>query len=280
MAAWVFCTCLAAQPSTGIVATPRGEIFFADPGAGVWKLDTSGKLSLAVPIAPHSLALDVDGAFANTRLDPLERITPNGAEPSLIGGDESPVTIGGDGHVYYANAAPNGHLEIVRLRPGGEMFVVADIVENPKGKRLRTVNGIASGPGKNIYLSSNQTVRRVSPRGEVSLIAGPLSTSECPEVRGVNKAWRPYLTGLTVDSAGTIYVAATGCAAVLKIAPDGKVSTLHRTPAPWTPAGVAISRGGLYMLEYDTSAKNPKDWLPRVEKLTTVSVSVAAVVTR
>lgn len=271
---------LSAQPPTGIVATRQGEIYFADSGAGVWKRDPNGRLTLLESTAMQSLALDVEGSFTEASLDPIQRVTAKGAAPALLAGDETPVTVSDDGHLFYATSA-NGQVEIVRLRPNGERFVVASLPVNPKDRKLRAVNGIAAGPGNAIYLTGNHAIRRVTPRGEVTTIAGPLNPAGCEAIPAIKKDWRPYLTGIAVDTNGTAYVAATGCGTVLKVTPDGKVSTIHKTQPPWTPTGIAISRGDLYVLEYSYAAsKNPSDWTPRVVKLTAVSVSVVATVTR
>lgn len=270
-----------AQPPTGIVATRQGEVYFTDPGAGIWKVDPTGKLSLLDSKEYRSLALDTEGTFSHASQEAYALLTPPDAVPALLAGDKAPVTVAQDGHVYYANSTSSGHLEVVRLRPNGQVLVIADIAGNRKDKKQPLVNGIAAGPGNVIYLSEDHTVRQVTPRGEVSVIAGPLNNPECDSLPGLKKGQSPYLTGLAADSNGAVYAAATGCRSVFKIAPDGKISTIHKTPAPWTPAGVAIAGGNIYVLEYAyTSANKPRDWIPRVEKLTSVSVSVVATVKR
>ena len=206
--------------------------------------------------------------FANATHDQYQRVTPKGAAPALLAGGPFPIAVAEDNHLYYANSALNGHLQIMRLRPNGETFVVADIPDNPKEKKLRTVNAIAAGPGDAIYLAGNHTVRRVTQQGAVTAVAGPLNNPECAALPGIKKGWRPYLQGLAVDTGGTIYAAAAGCGAVFKIAPDGSVSTIHKIVAPWTPTGIALSKGEVYVLEYSYStSKKSKEWLPRVEKI-------------
>jgi hypothetical protein len=55
---------------------------------------------------------------------------------------------------------------------------------------------------------------------------------------------------------------------VLKVAPDGKVTTLLQLQSPWSPTGVALFGGDLYVLEYlHTASDNRREWLPRVRKI-------------
>ena len=268
------------KAATGIVVNRSGEVFFSDTAAGVWKFSPSGagQLILMESKAHNGLALDVEGQFINSTRDQFYRVTPKDVVPALLAGRKHPVAMADDGYLYYASSQLNGHLMIMRLKPNGETFVVADIPDNPKQKKLRGVNGMAAGPANSLYVAGNHTVRRISQQGTVTNVAGPLNMPECAAVAGVKKGWRPFLQGLTVTGDETVYVAATGCNAVFRVAKDGIVSTVHKTENPWTPTGVAIHRGDLYVLEYPySSSKKAKDWTPRVEVIRSDgSISVLA----
>jgi sugar lactone lactonase YvrE len=81
-------------------------------------------------------------------------------------------------------------------------------------------------------------------------------------------AEEPFLRGLAVDAKGTVYVAATGCRSVLKITPDGKVSTVLKADRPWSPSGVAVHHEDVYVLEHiSMNSDAHEDWPPRVRKL-------------
>jgi len=71
--------------------------------------------------------------------------------------------------------------------------------------------------------------------------------------------------GVTVDLVGNIYVADFG-EYVWKITPEGKVETILKAERPWTPTGVAVRGKDIFVLEY-THTDKPKDWAPRVRKL-------------
>src|SRR5262249_38836406 len=90
------------------------------------------------------------------------------------------------------------------------------------------------------------------------------------------------LRGLEVAPDGTVYVAASGCSAVLKIAPGGSISVVLRASDAWTPTGVAVSGNALSGLEYRSiESGRREDWLPRVRKVSRDGkVSLVAAVER
>jgi len=96
-----------------------------------------------------------------------------------------------------------------------------------------------------------------------------VTLSGCDSVPEVGADLGPYFRGLDVDAQGTVFVAATGCRAVLKITADKKVTTVLRTSSPWSPTGVAVFGSDLYVLEYfHTPGDNRREWLPRIRKVT------------
>jgi len=100
--------------------------------------------------------------------------------------------------------------------------------------------------------------------------------------RPVTYGLGPALRGLDVTPDGTVYVAASACGAVLKVAPAGSVSVVLRASDAWTPTGVAISGDDLYVLEYRyVESKRREDWLPRVRRVNRDGkVSIIAAVER
>lgn len=60
-----------------------------------------------------------------------------------------------------------------------------------------------------------------------------------------------------------MYVAATSCHRVLKITPDGQVTSILKSERPWSPTGVAVSGEDIYVLEY-TNANGPAEAGARV----------------
>src|SRR5207244_6770678 len=78
----------------------------------------------------------------------------------------------------------------------------------------------------------------------------------------------PLLRGLAVDARGTVYAAATGCRAVLRVTSNGQMSVVLKAEPPWSPTGIAVHGEQVYVMEYEHphSAKR-EEWVPRVRKL-------------
>jgi hypothetical protein len=78
----------------------------------------------------------------------------------------------------------------------------------------------------------------------------------------------PGFQGLDVNTNGTVFAAATGCRAVVKISSAGALGVVLRSEAPWSPTAVALHREDLYVLEWTNPDKGPTaGWRPRVRKL-------------
>ncbi len=88
-------------------------------------------------------------------------------------------------------------------------------------------NGIASSGDGNLVVVDvfNDTVRQISPAGVVSTLAGLAQQSGSNDGTG-SAARFFYPRGVTVDGAGTIYVADTNNHTIRKVTPAGVVSTL------------------------------------------------------
>jgi len=258
-----------AHPGSGIVINKKGEIFFTDTGRGVWKIDNLGKLSYIPSSRFHWLALDDIGNFSESAKnfgEWFEKVTPQSSKFALIMCSDFPLVVGKDGNIYYADTRP-GSKKIIRRTPDGKESVLAS------NKIFEFINGIASGADGSLYITeaSNanaNTIRKISMDGTMSIIATfvgksgnhlPLETVPS------------YCRGLAIDSMGIIYVAATGSRSVLKITPLGNVTTILKTTSSWTPTGVAVFRGEVYVLEWqDVTRENLEvrsAWLPRVRKI-------------
>src|SRR5207245_5952771 len=145
-----------AHPGSGIVVDSRGQVFFNDTGAGVWKIDIQGKLAYFHNSVYHWMAMDENGYFAASKsLGTFQRITPYGIKPTLITSPDVPIAVGQDGNLYYAPYAPGGPLKIIRRTPAGKTSVLATIATDTEGERLQWVNGIAAGPDGFIYFTEN-----------------------------------------------------------------------------------------------------------------------------
>ncbi len=258
-----------AHPGSGIVVDKYGQVYFTDTGKGVWKIDLNGKLSFLPASKFHWMTIDTIGYFAESPKSfgqYFERVTPQSTKPDLIMCSDFPLVVGKDGNIYYADTRPSS-AKIMRRTPNGKESVLAS------NKIFEFTSGIAVGVDGSLYITeannaNANTIRKITMSGTVSIIAtfigkpgNDLPLETVPS----------YCRGLAIDSNGTIYVAATGSRSVLKITPQGKVTTLLETGSPWTPTGVAVFNGEVYVLEWhDVTPENLEvriAYIPRIRKI-------------
>jgi len=123
--------------------------------------------------------------------------------------------------------------------------------------------GVALDAAGTLYIadSYNNTIRKLSPAGIVTTLAGAPGTAGATDGPGGGARFNSPM-GLTVDAAGNVYVADMGNDTIRMITPAGSVSTLAGTPGvPWssshpgmayfsTPTGVCLGPGGtLYVAD-------------------------------
>jgi hypothetical protein len=262
-----------AHPGSGIVVGEEGNLYFTHTGRGCGKIDPQGKLTYVhKSVGGHWLSLDPDGIFSRTQPKHFERITLSGVKATLIWADGgSPITVLRDGYLYYVSnddAMTPGGLQVTRQSPDGVISIFP-----PDGKRTTGklgITGLAAGPDTALYVASPTGVVKLKTDGAFTTVADPIQLNDC-DVDYPDHNPRmplPSLRGLAVDDQGTVFAAAVGCRAVVKITPDGKVETILKAERPWSPTGVAVHRGDIFVLEY-TNANGSRDegWRPRVRKL-------------
>jgi hypothetical protein len=258
-----------AHPGSGIVIDRLGQIYFLDTGAGVWKIDRAGKLTRISSENLHWLTIDNDDALARVTLPSGSRgdVRRVGTGPTLLVASDYPLVMGGDRAMYYPLTDAAAGLQIMRLSSTGPAHVFATLPRSSAGSRLNHINGMAAGVDGSIYYAEDDAIRRITPTGGVSTVIERVRPDHCTAIPG-NGQGSSFLRGLAVDSGGTVYVAASGCGSVLKIAPDGRVTTLVQTQSPWSPTAVALFGADLYVLEYlHTEVEVRSAWIPRIRRV-------------
>ena len=269
LAAVCLSTSVTAHPGSGIAVDRLGQVYFLDTGSGLWKIDTRGKLTKLSPagLKPHWLAIDANNRFANTPLPTgaLGEISRVGDSPTLLLSTDWPIAIGQDGNLYYQSGRP-GDLRLMRTTPAGAKSVFTTLPKTVKGEPLPHISGIVAGPDGSLYYTEESAIRRITADGRISTMATVRAPARPPSSPATDQ--HPYLRGLAVDARGVMYVADTGDARVLKITPQGKITTLLQLQSPWSPTGVALFGSDVYVLEYlHTAEDDRRAWLPRVRKL-------------
>lgn len=262
----------AAHPGSGIVADKQGNIYFVDTGSGIYKLAKDGTLTKLRGSAYHWMTIDPDGRLNNVRLPNfnygdaiVERV---GTDPALLLSSDFPVVVGRDGNLYYPWFTDGKQLQFFALDPAGTTKVFSTLPVNTENKPLRWVNGAASGLGGTLYYTEDRSVRKISANGTVSTFIAALNLGSCSSIPDIGPEFGPYLRGIDIAPDGTVYVAATGCGAVVKITADKKLSVVLRSEHPWSPTGVVFSGNSLYVLEYfHTQGDDRREWTPRIRKI-------------
>jgi sugar lactone lactonase YvrE len=240
--------------SVGVVTTLAGT-----PGI---KGSADGTGATASFSAPSGVATDSTGNVyvADFDNDTIRKITPAGVVTTLAG--TAGVTGSADGagaaarfyspagvatdsanNVYVADEVNN---IIRKITPAADVTTLAgqaSVEGSADGTGPAALfyypQGIATDTSGNVYVADtlNDTVRKITPAGAVSTLAG--TAGKTGSANGAGAAARFNLPdGVATDSTGNVYVADTGNDTIRKITPDGVVSTLAGA------AGVAGSSDG------------------------------------
>jgi uncharacterized protein (TIGR03437 family) len=146
------------------------------------------------------------------------------------------ITLDAAGHLYIADT---GNHRVRKVSPEGIITTVAgNGVRGFLGDGLRATtaslnepNGVAVDGAGNLYIAdtANHRIRKVSPDGAISTVAGTgtpgLFGDGGPAVRA--SLQKPY--GVAVDRAGVLYIADTQNHAIRKLGPDGNLVTIAGT---------------------------------------------------
>lgn len=269
-----------AHPGSAIGVHTDGRVFFVDTGGGVFSIERDGRVVRRDGPAFHWFALDSAGFFRSTALPsiPGGELRAVGRNPTVILSSDVPVVVAG-GTFYFPERAAGGRIRIVAVAPSGARSVRATLPPvRSRGEVVPWINGLAAGPSGSLYYTENDAVRVIDARGRVTTLANVATVPRCVAIPGVEAELRPYLRGLAVAGDGTVYVAASGCGALLKITPRGAVAPLLRTAAPWAPTAVAAANGEVFVLEYlHTASDDRREWLPRVRRITRAGAVVTLV---
>jgi hypothetical protein len=261
------------HPASGIVVDSQGNVYFIHTGRGCAKIGPQGKLSYVHESrGGHWMCLDPEGSFSRTQPKYFERITLPGVKPALIYADGgSPIAVLRDGLLYYASndeTMTPGGLQVTRQSPSGAISIFP-----PDGKKTTEklgITGLAPGPDGSLYIASPSAVSKLKMDGTFSTLVHPIELKDCDVEYADNNPDNPlpYLRGLAVEADGTVFAAGCACHAVVRITPEGKAETVLKAERPWSPTGVAVYRGDVYILEYTNANGGPGEgWRPRVRKL-------------
>ncbi|MGA2865882.1 MAG: NHL repeat-containing protein [Verrucomicrobiota bacterium] len=238
---------------------------------------------------PGGVAVDsaANVYVADTRNNTVRKLTPGGVVTTLAGlagwggsadgtgsaarfYGPSGVAVDSAGNVYVADY---GNCTIRKVTPGWVVTTLAGLAGNwgsadgtASAARFKSPSGVAVDSAGNVYVADygNNTIRRVTPGGVVTTLAGLAGTWGSADGTG-SAARFLHPGGVAADSAGNVYVADNGNYTIRKVTPGGAVTTLAGLAGSsgsadgtgsaarfYWPTGVAVdSAGNVYVVDTD-----------------------------
>jgi len=231
-----------------------GGIISTIAGNGNYSFGGDGNVATATVLSnPNGVALDANGNvyIADTLNNRIRKITTDGIMNTIAGsgassfsGDGGPaaaatlnapaaVAVDAAGNVFIADTL---NVRIRKITPGGIISTVAgNGVADYSGDggqatsaSLDTPTGIAVDQAGNLYIGdfNNNCVRKVTPGGIITTIAG-IGTDGFSGDQGPGaKAELAFPNGVAVDASGNVFIADTDNNRIRKVTPGGIISTV------------------------------------------------------
>jgi sugar lactone lactonase YvrE len=262
-----------AHPAWGIAVDRQGQVYFSDLKT-IWKIDARGKVSVFRAGKDHTHDLNVDDAGnlygAENAYDPATeryfsavwKMTPAGDFSYLLAPTDNPpkgtsIWKDRDGNMYLVTNFPERQLLVLKRTPNGTVTPLVGSSEAARSFRQGvpySLGGMAIATDGTLYFVHGANVSKLPPNGALT----PLVRNVVVENAAGKPAGASALFGLALSAEGSVLVADYGNRRILKIAPDGQLTTLIRAEGSWFPTGVAVSGADLYILEEShTPASQP-----------------------
>jgi trimeric autotransporter adhesin len=224
-----------------------------DPFAGTARsLGDGGPASSSLLRTPLGVSVDAAGNvyIADSGNARIRKIGVEGVITTIAGGsagfsgDKGPAAIAQLSFPAKAAVAPNGDIYIAdtangRIRRIGANGIITTVAgtgqagfngdsDNATSAQLSSPRDLAVDVSGNVYIadSNNSRVRRLSPGGQITTIAGSGLFGYSGDDNQAARSALAVPRGLAVDRGGNIYIADTLNNRIRKITPDGNISTV------------------------------------------------------
>jgi sugar lactone lactonase YvrE len=235
------------SPEGGIVVDRLGNILFADSHA-IRKISLDGTITAFAGISGSMGGFSGDGGPGTA----AQMFSPHG------------LAVDSAGNLFVADSGNN---RIRKITPDGLISTVAGNGNRGFGgdggpatsAQLFFPFGIAVDAAGNLYIadSFNNRIRKVTPAGIISTIAGNGTTGSGGDGGPATSAQLNQPADVALDAAGNLYIADVGNMRVRKFAPSGTISTLAGTTQGFAgdggpasaarlnnPSGIAVDSSG------------------------------------
>lgn len=230
----------------------------APPQAG----NTDGFAASARFSGPSSLVVDGTGNayVADSGNSTIRKVTPSGATSTFAGpaglNGPSGLAMDGTGNLFVAD---NLNHVILKITPGGAVSPFAGLAATPgsadgtgSAARFRYPYMVAVDNSGNLYLTEtgNHTIRKVTPAGVVTTIAGSAGAAGFADGSGAAARFN-IPTGIAVDGSGNLFVGDMNNNKIRKVTPAGDVTTLALSTFIYWPRGLAFDPAGKLLVAAD-----------------------------
>ncbi len=241
----------------------NGRVYRVTPGgvrttvAGGGQNGTDGGSATAAQLfGPEGIAVASDGSvyFSDEASDEVLRVSPSGVITTVAGDDEegfsgdggkamaaelngpAGLALASDGTLYIDDAGnrrvrcvSNGI--ITTIAGNGESGFSGDggpAIAAELGDPATFSSGLAVGPDGSVYIAdpSNNRVRRVTPAGTITTVAGNGQAGFSGDGGNAVSAELNAPVGVAVASNGTLYIADSNNARIRQVSPSGIITTV------------------------------------------------------
>lgn len=270
---------------TSMAIDGAGNLYLAM--LGLRKISPDGIITTVGGVsAAMSLAADSEGNLLIINSGVLSQLSPDGTLTTILSanptyGDGGPASLAQMSTGVLA-ADPAGTLYVGgrKITPDGTITTIAGGGTNPPADgmlatqaQFGSIGGEVADAQGNLYISDLylNRVYKVASTGVLTVIAG-VGNEAAPSGGNALNAALYDPSGLTLDSAGNLYIANNGYGVIQKVTPDGNITTVAGTGFPCcgelgdggpalkaqvsNPKGVAVdAKGNIYILDGDATIR-------------------------